>query len=178
LAVTGAVEELPDGSVRLSGTGELDGTVSLETESGAPVTGPDGGAIVASVGPPAQPDGYTWSLTVARELLPEHVVVARQRVGGVEQGALRLVLPALPGTPSPGGPNPGTPGTTAPGIVTGTHPAALHSAAGRLVPGPGALAYTGAEPGRGLVGAAALALAGLTVLGASRGLRRRTAARR
>lgn len=151
IALTGTVEELPDGSVRLSGTGENGATVDLETEDGAAVTDDDGAPIRTTV-------GRTWELTVARDELPADVVVARQRIDGVEQGGLRLVLPRLPHRPGPG--DSGAGGSSGPGVSTGVHPDAHRVAAAKLASGPSRLASTGTEATGALGVAAALVLAG------------------
>ncbi|MFZ6992659.1 hypothetical protein ACO0E1_12270 [Curtobacterium sp. RRHDQ66] len=151
VALTGGVEELPDGSVRLSGTGENGATVDLETEDGTAVTDDHGAPIRTTV-------GRTWELTVARDELPADVVVARQRIDGVEQGGLRLVLPRLPHRPGPG--ESGAGGASGPGVSTGVHPDAHRVAAAKLASGPGRLASTGTEATGALGVAAALVLAG------------------
>ncbi len=151
IALTGTVEELPDGSVRLSGTGENGATVDLETEDGRAVTDDDGAPIRTTV-------GRTWELTVARDELPADVVVARQRIDGVEQGGLRLVLPRLPHRPGPG--DSGAGGSSGPGVSTGVHPDAHRVAAAKLASGPSRLASTGTEATGALGVAAALVLAG------------------
>lgn len=166
IALTGTVEELADGSVRLAGTGEVGGMVSLETESGTPVESADGEPLATTI-------GRSWELVVPRAVLPDDVVVARQRVNGVEQGALRLVLPKLPVRPAPK-PDPGT----GPGISTGNHIAAQQAAAGRITVGSAKrLAYTGDDPTVPLSIAGTLLALGLGGLAGARLLRRRGAHR-
>lgn len=168
LELAGTVEQDPDGSWLLAGTGELGGTVSLETEDGTALQTPDGSAVETEIGPPAQAGGYSWRLRVSQDVVPDDVdvVVARQRVHGVEQGALRLVLPGRGHRPGPE--------TGGAGISTGTHPQAPHAATGRLVSGQARLAYTGTE----LVGTVATSVAlgslGAGLLLTSRTRRRRT----
>lgn len=168
IAITGSVEELADGSVRLSGTGEPGGVVALETASGTPVDGADGRPITAAI-------GRGWELVVPRATLPGDVVVARQRVQGVEQGALRLLLPKLPVRPAPEhGPGPGA----GPGVSTGNHRAAPQATAGRITAVPsGRLAYTGEDPSVPLGVAGVLLAAGLGGLAGARALGRRGAHR-
>lgn len=160
LAITGSAEELPDGSVKLSGTGEVGGVVGLETESGQPVVGEDGEPITTTI-------GRSWELVVARDDLPADVVVARQRVDGVEQGALRLVLPKLPVRP---GPDEGAASGSGPGISIGTHPSAAHASAGRITATPSTklLAFTGDDPSAPLALAGSLLSAGVALLAAAR----------
>lgn len=162
IALTGMVEELADGSVRLSGTGENGAVVALETESGTPVESVDGQPLATTV-------GHRWELVVPRAVLPDDVVVARQRVDGVEQGALRLVLPKLPVRPAPE-PDPGT----GPGVSTGNHPTAQQASAGRITVGSTKrLASTGDDPTVPLGIAGALLALGLAGLAGARLLRRR-----
>jgi len=166
IALTGSVEELADGSVRLAGTGEIGGVVALETESGTPIEGADGQPIATAI-------GRSWELVVPRDVLPDDVVIARQRVSGVEQGALRLVLPKLPVRPAPE-PDPGT----GPGVSTGNHPTAQQAAAGRITIGSTKrLAYTGDDPTVPLGVAGAFLALGLGGLVGARFLRRRGAHR-
>lgn len=163
-ALTGSVEELPDGSVRLAGAGEAGGVVALEDEGGQPIESADGHPLATTI-------GRAWELVVPRSVLPDDVVVARQRVDGVEQGALRLVLPKLPGRPAPE-PDPG------PGASARTHPVAEHAAVSRISVGSTKrLAYTGDDPTVPLGFASALLTAGLGGLAGARILRRRTAHR-
>ncbi|MBT1621348.1 hypothetical protein KK101_01420 [Curtobacterium flaccumfaciens pv. oortii] len=166
IALTGTAEELPDGSVKLSGSGEIGGVVSLEDDHGKPLRSSDGQPIATMT-------GSNWELVVPRSVLPEDVVVARQRVDGVEQGALRLVLPRIPVRPAP------TPGQGPDaGVSVGTHPAAQHAAAGQITVGTvQQLAYTGNDPRTPIGIAVALLTAGLAGLGASRVLRGRAAHR-
>jgi hypothetical protein len=167
IALTGHAETLPDGSVKLSGTGEAGGVVALEDDHGDPVTSADGHPIATTT-------THGWELVVPRAVLPDDVVVARQRIDGVEQGAVRLVLPKLPVRPAPDPVD-----VPDAGVSVGTHPAAQHLAAGRISVGATKqLAYTGDDPSLPLgVGATLLAL-GLTGLGVARFLRRRGAHRR
>lgn len=166
LALTGTVDVLADGSVRLAGTGEIGGVVSLEAEDGTPLESPDGYPIATSI-------GRGWELTVPRALLPDDVVVARQRVDGVEQGALRLVLPKLPVRPEPR-PEPHPGDGSGPGVSTGTHPTAQHAAAGRItVASTKQLAYTGTDPGVPVGVAGAFLASGLGLLVIARRLRGR-----
>ncbi|MBF4606518.1 hypothetical protein [Curtobacterium sp. VKM Ac-1393] len=170
LALTGTVDVLADGSVRLAGTGEIGGVVSLESEDGTPLESPDGHPIATSI-------GRGWELTVPRMLLPDDVVVARQRVDGVEQGALRLVLPKLPVRPGPR-PEPHPGDGSGPGVSTGTHPTAQHAAAGRItVASTKQLAYTGTDPSVPVGIAGALLASGLGALVVARRTRRRGAHR-
>lgn len=162
MALTGTAEELADGSVRLAGTGEVGGVVALETESGTPVESADGQPLATTI-------GRSWELVVPRAVLPDDVVVARQRVNGVEQGALRLILPKLPVRPAPK-PDPGA----GPGVSTGNHSAAQQAAAGPITVGSAKhLAYTGDDPTMPLSIAGALLALGLGGLAGARLLRRR-----
>ncbi len=157
VALTGTVRELPDGSVELAGTGESGGDVALETETGDPVTGADGTPITTTI-------ARSWRIVVPRDVLPADVVVARQRVDGVEQGALHLILPRQPGHPAPG-PRPGATGH----VSGGTHHSAGAPVGSRIATqSVDRLAYTGADLAGPLGAAGALLLVGLTVLGASR----------
>jgi hypothetical protein len=166
IALTGRVEELADGTVRLSGSGENGGVVALEDERGETVRSADGHPIVTTI-------GRGWELVVPRAVLPDAVVVARQRVDGVEQGAVRLVLPEQPVRPTP---DPGD-GHDA-GVSTGTHPAERPVAAGRTTDGATErLASTGNDPTVPLTIAAALLTAGLGALGVVRSVRRRGGSR-
>lgn len=174
LALTGTVDVLADGSVRLAGTGEIGGVVALEAEDGTAIESADGHPIATSI-------GRGWELTVPRTLLPGDVVVARQRVDGVEQGALRLVLPKLPVHPTPRpepGQGPGHGTGSRPEVSTGTHPTAQHAAAGRItVASAKQLAYTGTDPSVPVRIAAALLASGLGGLVVARRLRGRAAHR-
>ncbi|ROP72743.1 hypothetical protein [Curtobacterium sp. PhB115] len=179
IALTGTVEELPDGHVRLSGGGEVGGVVSLETEDGKPIADSDGTPVQTSI-------GRTWELTLPRAVLPDDVVVARQRVDGVEQGALRLVLPKQPVGP---GPHPGDGGGSGSGgdgggsgagtgVSTGVHPTAQGAAAGRVTEGStNRLAYTGTDPSVPVSVAGALVAVGAAGLSVAQFLRRRGARR-
>jgi hypothetical protein len=176
LALTGAVDVLADGSVRLAGTGEIGGVVSLEAEDGTPLESPDGYPIATAI-------GRGWELTVPRALLPDDVVIARQRVDGVAQGTLRLVLPGLPVHPTPRPePGQGTGQGTGSGsgsvVSTGTHPTAQHAAAGPItVASAKQLAYTGTDPGVPVRVAGAFLASGLGALVVARRMRRRGAHR-
>lgn len=174
LALTGTVDVLADGSVRLAGTGEIGGVVSLEAEDGTPLESPDGYPVATSI-------GRGWELTVPRALFPDDVVVARQRVDGVAQGALRLVLPKLPVHPSPRpepGQGPGHGTDSGPGVSTGTHPTAQHPAAGPItVASARQLAYTGADTGAPVGVAGVLLASGLGGLVVARRMHRRGAHR-
>lgn len=144
--LTARATAVDDGTVELAGTGEDGGEVALEDETGHPITGTDGKALVARI-------GAGWELRVPRAVLPDDAVIARQRVRGVEQGSLRLVLPARPQRPSAGG------GDVVDG---GGRTVASHGAvAGRIRHGArGSLAWTGAE-----LGGTALAAVTATALG-------------
>lgn len=170
LALSGTIDVLADGSVRLSGTGEIGGVVSLEAEDGTPLRSPDGHPIATSI-------GRGWELTVPRALLPDDVVVARQRVDGVEQGALRLVLPELPVRPTPRpepGQGPELGQGSGPEVSTGTHPTAQHAAGGRItVASTEQLAYTGTDPSVPVGIAGALLASGLGVSVVASRIRRR-----
>ncbi|WFR67599.1 hypothetical protein P9139_03690 [Curtobacterium flaccumfaciens] len=109
--------------------------------------------------------GRSWELVVARDDLPADVVIARQRVDGVEQGALRLVLPKLPVRP---GPDEGVAGGSGPGISIGTHPSVAHASAAQITASPSTkrLAYTGDDPSLPLGIAGSLLAAGLVLLAA------------
>jgi hypothetical protein len=185
IALTGSVEELPDGRVRLHGAGEPGGTVTLED--------PTGTALTDATGRPIRTDiGRTWELVVPRAELPAGTVIARQRIQDVEQGALRLVLPALPERPGPGngagsgGSGPGSGGNgsgAAPegGVAIGT--VAPRPAAARLRGDAGSsaadrLAFTGAELVRPTVVAGVLLLLGAVALPVAGVLRRRAGLRR
>jgi hypothetical protein len=170
VALSGTVEELPDGSVRLSGGGENGGVVSLESERGEPIVSADGDPVQTVI-------GRSWELVLPRTLFTGDVVVARQRVDGVEQGGLRLVLPEQPVRPAP---DPGE--ETGPGsgdhVSVGTHPAAQQLAAGRITAASAdRLAYTGDDPTAPIGAAVALLTAGLGGLVAAGALRRRAARR-
>ncbi|PZF15610.1 hypothetical protein DEJ25_02530 [Curtobacterium sp. MCPF17_011] len=176
LALTGSVEELDDGRIRLSGTGEVGGTVTLEDESGAELRAADGKPLRTGI-------GRSWELVVPRHDLPAGSVVARQRVQDVEQGALRLVLPGLPDRPGAGhGSGTGTGASAGGGIVTGTdtrHPTAARVRSDAARPGTdGRLAYTGADIGRPTAAAVASLLSGAAGLPLAAFLRRRAASRR
>jgi len=177
VALTGTVEELPDGRVRLSGTGEPGGTVTLESDSGE--------ALVDAHGAPLRTDiGRRWELVVPRDELPATEVVARQRVRNVEQGALHLVLPKAPGVGG-GGPGSSSGGSGRPGHGgAGAGQEAPHrtaaplrsAATGHRSPS-GRLAYTGAEVAGGVTASAALLAAGLGLLHLGRAARRRASDR-
>jgi hypothetical protein len=187
-ALTGSVEQLDEGRVRLSGTGETGGTVTFEDDAGEPLTDAAGRPLSTGI-------GRSWELVVPRQDLPADAVVARQHVQDVDQGAVRLVLPGLPERPGPGsgtGSGGGTPtgpgagsatgASTDGGIVVGKEahrPSAArlrtvdsHSAA------PARLAYTGAELVRPASTAVALLGLGAAVLPLARMVRRRATTRR
>lgn len=169
VALTGSVEELPDGRIRLSGTGEPGGTVTLESDAGD--------TLVDAHGAPLRTDiGRRWELVVPRAELPATEVVARQRVRDVEQGALHLVLPKAPeGGAGVGATGGGSPGHADAGQEAPRRSAApLRTAAGHRA-GDGRLAYTGAELTGGVTAAAALLAAGLGLLQLRRAARRRAA---
>lgn len=169
IALTGSVRELPDGSVELSGAGEVGGVVALEDEDGKPLTAEDGQPIAAMT-------GRGWELVLPRSVLPDDVVVARQWVDGERQGAVRLVLPERPERPQP--PAPGRGDEPAPAASAGVRPAAQDAATGRIAAGSTErLAFTGEDPTVPLVVAVALLGSGLAALGAVR-FRRRRGARR
>lgn len=178
IALAGTAEELPDGSVRLAGTGEVGGVVSLEDAEGTPVTDAEGHQVQTQI-------GRTWELVLPRDVLPDDVVVARQRVGGVEQGALRLVLPRRPGVPGPGGGHGGSGGSGGAVVEPGGRaPAPGRTAASRIRHGDVAgqpdttrLAYTGADVLAPTVVASALLAAGGGGLVAARLLRGRRSRR-
>lgn len=157
-ALTAAVEQLPDGALRLTGTGEPGAVVSLEDDGGRPVRDADGRPVTAAVPTTrgVERTAGAWAITVARDVLPPEAVVVRQRLDGVEQGSLRLVLPALPVPPLPGGD---------PGVATGNQPAAAHAGGSRIAErGTRRLAYTGTDL-TGPLGASVLLLtAGAAVL--------------
>lgn len=196
LALTGTVEELADGRIRLSGTGEVGGTVTLEDDAGTTLTDAAGEPLRTRI-------GRSWELVVPRDDLPAGTVVARQRVHDVEQGGLRLVLPALPSRPGPGdgggiggGGEAGGAGTgggtgTSPGsgavgptggsvLLGGEAPrpsvARLRTTDGRVA--SGRLAYTGTEVARPAVAALAMVALGVAALPLAGVLRRRAAGRR
>lgn len=166
-ALAGTVEQQADGTLVVAGTGELGGTVALETEGGTPVKDAQGAPVETVVGPPAQHHGYSWRLTVSPEVLPRDAaaIVVRQRVDGVEQGALRLVLPGRPHRPDPGH-------GAGPGISSGTHAPTPHASSARIRAGHGRLAYTGADPLPAVVLAGLLTAMGSSLLVVSRVTRR------
>ncbi|PZE86974.1 hypothetical protein [Curtobacterium sp. MCBD17_032] len=173
-ALTGTVEQLDDGRVRLSGTGEAGGTVTLEDESGTTLTDADGEPLRTAI-------GRSWELVVPRDALPGAAVVAQQRVQDVEQGALRLVLPGTSGRPGPG-----TGSDTGPSAGSGTAlPEGAHRpTAGRIHTGDarataaGRLAYTGADVVRPAVASLVLLALGAAALPLAGVVRRRATTRR
>jgi hypothetical protein len=189
--LTGTVEELADGTVRLVGTGEPSGVVALETEDGDPIDDAAGAPITTTI-------ARSWEIVVPRAELPDGAVIARQRVGGVEQGALRLVLPKLPVHPNPGGGNGngggnGSGGGNGTGHGTGASGAGSSGAinassgvhtsqratSGALRSSTGRLAYTGSEPRPAVIVGALLLLTGVGALtGAHLHQRRHGAGRR
>ena len=166
LELTGTVEALPDGSVRLSGTGEVGGEVTLADDAGATVTNADGEPITTIT-------GRRWELIVPRDALPDQTVIARQRVAGTAQGSVRLTLPALPIVPAPG-PDP----DGGPGVSTGPDTTTPRPATDRTTPDRvRVLAATGADPTIPLGVAGALLAAGAGALGVLRCSRRLRARR-
>jgi hypothetical protein len=175
-ALTGTVEQLGDDRVRLSGTGEVGGTVTLEDETGKTLTDADGEPLRTTI-------GRSWELVVPRDALPAAAVVAQQRVQDVEQGALRLVLPGAPGRPGPGGGSVGSAaGTSTGGITTGKE--ARHPSAARLrtegarAAAAGRLAYTGADVVPPVVASLVLLVLGAATLPVAGVVRRRATPRR
>jgi hypothetical protein len=175
-ALTGTVEQLGDDRVRLSGTGEVGGTVTLEDETGKTLTDADGEPLRTTI-------GRSWELVVPRDALPAAAVVAQQRVQDVEQGALRLVLPDAPGRPGPGGGSAGSAAGTSPGGVT-TGKEARHPSAARLrtegarAAAAGRLAYTGADVVPPVVASLVLLVLGAATLPVAGVVRRRATPRR
>lgn len=157
-ALTAAVEQLPDGGLRLVGSGAPGAVVSLEDDRGRPVRDGEGRPVTATV-PAArgvERAAGTWQIAVAREFLPPEAVVVRQRLDDVEQGSLRLVLPALPVRPLPAGD---------PDVSAGNHPAAAHATGSRIAErATTRLASTGTDPSGPLGAAALLLAAGAAVL--------------
>lgn len=162
-ALTGTAELLDDGSVRLSGTGEDGGEVSLETTDGHPVADAHGRPATTSIGP-------WWELVLPRSVLPESVVVARQRVHGLPQGKLHVVLPGLPGRPAPEPgrpePEPGRPvpesGSSSLDVSDGGPAAPPPPITGQPASrAPARLALTGTDPSRPLTAAGVLLASGL-----------------
>jgi hypothetical protein len=185
-ALTGSVEQLDDGRVRLSGTGEPGGTVTLEDDTGKPLTGAGGRPLSTGI-------GRSWELVLPRRALPAAAVVAQPHVQDVEQGSLRLVLPGVPERPGPGsGTGGGTPtgpgagsasgASAGGGVVVGKEARRLAAARLRTVDGHSTaaarLAYTGAELTRPARAAVALLVLGAAVLPLAGVVRRRATTRR